>query len=155
MSTLVVYDSVFGNTEKVARAAGAVLSARVVKVTEIQPADLQGVTMLLVGSPTRAFSPLPSISGWLKSLPAGSLNGVRAAAFDTRYTDVSAAQQPGILKWLAGIFGYAAEKLTKTLASKGAQLAGQPGQFSIDDSEGPLSVNELDRAAAWARTLLG
>ena len=154
MDILVIYDSVFGNTEKIARAIADALGASPARrVTELQAGELQGIKLLVVGSPTRAFSSTPATKAYLKGLPAGSLAGVRAAVFDTRYTDKSAAKLPSILRTLAGIFGFAAEKLAKILAKKGATLVSEPGWFSIDGSEGPLSAGELERAAAWAGQL--
>ncbi len=153
MSTLVIYDSVYGNTEKIAQAVGAALGARVLKVADAAPADLQGCNLLLVGSPTHAFGTLPSVKGFLASLPAGALAGIRAEAFDTRFSAKTTPQPPKFLKFMADTFGYAAEKLEKQLARKGAQVIGKPGQFSIDGNEGPLSDGELERAALWAKSL--
>ncbi len=82
MRTVILYDSVFGNTEKLAVHIADTLGAALRRV-----ADLSGVIdfdVLIVGSPTRAFRPTPAITAWLKKLPAGALAGVRAAAFDTR-----------------------------------------------------------------------
>jgi flavodoxin I len=153
MNTLVIYDSVFGNTEKIAQSIGTALGCTVRKVSAVQPADLQGIKLLVVGSPTRAFSATPAMKAFIKGLPAGSLSGVRTAVFDTRYTDKTKAKMPPILKTMANIFGYAAEKMAKMLTKKGANLVGSPGWFSVDNSEGPLSEGELERAAVWARTL--
>ena len=55
MKALVIYDSVFGNTEKIARAVGEAAGAQVVKVGALQDGALAGVDLLLVGSPTRGF----------------------------------------------------------------------------------------------------
>ncbi|MHB9033219.1 MAG: flavodoxin family protein [Anaerolineae bacterium] len=153
MSTLVIYDSVHGNTEKIALAVGAALGARTARVGEVSAADLQGVDLLLVGSPTQAFNPLPSVKAFVAGLPAGALAGVRAEAFDTRLGEKSAKQSPGILKFMANLFGYAADKLERQLKGKGAQVIGKPGQFCVDDTEGPLSLGELERAGDWARAL--
>jgi flavodoxin I len=153
MNTLVIYDSIFGNTEKIAQAIGTALGCTVRKVNAVQPADLNGIKLLIVGSPTRAFGATPAMKSFLSGLPAGSLTGVRTAVFDTRYTVKTKAKMPPILKTMAGIFGYAAEKMAKTLVKKGATMVGEPGWFSVDNSEGPLSAGELERAAAWAGQL--
>jgi flavodoxin len=88
MKALVVYDSVFGNTEKVAQAMGQALGSQAevqtLRVGDVKPEHLAGLDALIVGSPTRAFSPTPAIKNWLKSLPSNSLKGVKVAAFDTR-----------------------------------------------------------------------
>ena len=88
MRTLVVYDSVFGNTERIALAVRASLlsagDATAVRAAEYKPGDLSGVDFLVVGSPTRAFSPTKAVTSFLKGLPEGALRGVKTAAFDTR-----------------------------------------------------------------------
>ena len=49
MKTLIVYDSFFGNTEKIAQAIGGALGgAAVVRVSETSPDQLAGVDLLLV-----------------------------------------------------------------------------------------------------------
>jgi len=84
---MVIYDSVFGNTEKVAKEMGKALGtkkqAKVFKVDAVDLEQLKGVKVLIVGSPTRAFSPTPATTAFLKRIPANSLKGVKVAAFDT------------------------------------------------------------------------
>ena len=84
MKALVIYDSVFGNTEKIALAVGEGAGAQVVKVDALQDGALAGVELLLVGSPTRGFRPTEGIQKFLKGLPKGSLAGVAVGGFDTR-----------------------------------------------------------------------
>ena len=154
MSTLVVYDSVFGNTEKIAQAIADALGASPARrVTELQPADLQGVKLLIVGSPTRGFRPTPAMSTYLKNLPAGALNGVKVTAFDTRMSATAMTKAPGILRFLARHFGFAAEKIAKRLQKAGGTLTAEPAWFGVEASEGPLTDGELERAAAWAGQL--
>jgi flavodoxin len=154
MDTLVIYDSVFGNTEKIASAIADALGAGPARrITEIQAAELQGIELLIVGSPTRAFRPTPAMSAYLKKLPAGSLNGIKVTAFDTRMSATSMKKAPGILRFLAGHFGFAAEKIAKGLVKKGGVAVGEPGRFGVEASEGPLTDGELERAAAWAGQL--
>ena len=155
MKALVVYDSVFGNTEKVAQAIGAALGAleevAVVRIGDASLGRLAGVDVLVVGSPTRAFRPMPTVSDLIKGLPAGALQGVRTAAFDTRLSpqDVNSA----ILGFFVRLFGWAAEKLDKALVGKGGSQAAAPEGFYVVASEGPLRDGELERAGAWARQI--
>ena len=64
MKKLVVYDSVFGNTEQVARAIGQALKGQVevLAVSQVKQEHLSGLGLLLVGSPTRGFRPTPAIT---------------------------------------------------------------------------------------------
>lgn len=150
MQALVVYDSVFGNTEKIAQVIGAALGADVVRVGSPGAERLAGVELLLVGSPTRQFNATPAMIAWLNSLGAGALKGVRAAAFDTRIDSKTIGFF--LFRWLVGS-NYAVKPLEKLLAQKGATLAGAPGGFFVEASEGPLRQGELERAAAWAKGL--
>jgi len=65
MKALVVYDSFFGNTEKIAQTIGNALGApadvEVLRVGNVKPEQLTGLGLLVVGSPTRAFRPTPAI----------------------------------------------------------------------------------------------
>lgn len=156
MKALVVYDSVFGNTEKVAQAIGAALGSpdevEVRRVSDATVAQLAGVNVLVVGSPTRAFRPMPSVNGYLKGIPAGSLQGVRVAAFDTRIAaeDTNSA----LLRFLVPRFGWAAEKIARGLTRKGGDQAAEPEGFYVTGSEGPLKEGELERAAEWAKGIV-
>ena len=66
MKSLVIYTTMYGNTEKIARAIGGALSAEVLSVQEANPTKLTGIDLLLVGSPTQAFNMLPAMKTWLK-----------------------------------------------------------------------------------------
>jgi flavodoxin len=150
MKVLVTYDSYFGNTEQIARAIGGAFDPQhqvsIVRISELKPNPTQGVDVLVVGSPTRAFRPSPATTAFLKQLPAGALQGVKVAAFDTRM-DVKKA--PGILRFFAGMFGFAAAPIAKLLTQKGGSLACPPDGFFVKDTEGPLEDGELQRAVEW------
>lgn len=156
MKALVIYDSVFGNTEKVARAIGAALGSAqevpVLQVGAVAPAHLEGVEVLFVGSPTRGFKPTPAITTFLASLAAGSLKGVRAAAFDTRIP-LESIKNP-LFRFIVKSGGYADKSITAGLARAGASLPIPSGGFIVLESEGPLKDGELQRAAEWAKSLL-
>ena len=155
MKYMVIYDSVFGNTEKVAKEMGKALGvkkkAEVYKVDTIDFEKLNDLDLLIVGSPTRAFSPTPSTTAFLKGIPGTSLKGVEVAAFDTRFPMND--KVPGILKFLVNIFGYAAKPIADRLVKKGGTLVAEPEGFYVADSEGPLVEGELERAAKWVKVL--
>ena len=155
MKALVVYESFFGNTEKIAQAIGKGLDPQdqvaVRRVGEVKPEHLIGLTVLAVGSPTRAFHEVPSISAFLRTMGKNSLNDVKVAAFDTRIAtqDIKAAP----LRFLVNLFGYAAKPIAKKLAKKGGQPTAEPEGFLVGNTEGPLKDGELERAAEWGRRL--
>lgn len=155
MKVLVVYDSAYGNTEKIAQAIGSALGAppdvEVRRAGDVQPAQLAGLQLLVVGSPTQKFTMLPGAGAFLKSLPPNGLQGIRVAAFDTRINVAEA--NSALLRTMVSWFGYAAEKIAAQLKKKGGAEAAPPGTFFVKGTEGPLAEGELERAAAWARQL--
>ena len=155
MKALVVYESYFGNTEKIAHAIGGALGTgedtAVLKAVDVKPEQLAKVELLVVGSPTRAFHQTKGVTDFLKSIPAGRLSGIKVAAFDTRVSleDVNSK----LLTWLANTFGYAAEPISAKLRKKGGEPAAAPEGFIVKGTEGPLKEGELERAAEWAKRL--
>ncbi|MGD2144155.1 MAG: flavodoxin family protein [Anaerolineae bacterium] len=150
MKAMVVYDSVHGNTERVAQAIGRALgSAEQVetrRLADVEPELLMALDVLVAGSPTHAFQPTPATKEFLKSIPAGGLEGVSVAAFDTRLS----VDSP-VLGILVKVFGYAAKPIANRLRNKGGELVAPPEGFIVEGTEGPLREGELERAADWAR----
>jgi flavodoxin len=157
MKALVIYDSVFGNTGKIAQAIGNALGSQedveIVRVSDVKPEQLTGLTLLIVGSPTRQFRPTGAITSLLKSIPKDGLRGVKVAAFDTRFT-VSEIEKVRILAFFVRIFGYAAKPMADRLEKKGGELVLPPEGFYVGDTEGPLLEGELERAADWAKQIV-
>jgi flavodoxin len=151
MNSLIVYDSAFGNTEKIAKAIGAALGATVLRVHEVRAEQLTGLDVLSVGSPTQAFQALKTVKVFLQTLPAGALHGVKVASFDTRM-DVKAVNSR-LLTLLVRLFGYAAAPIAAQLTKKGASLAIPPTGFIVEGKAGPLRAGEVERAVLWARQL--
>jgi len=141
MKTLIVYDSAFGNTEKIARAIGGAMTGevRVARVGEVNQNDLKGIELLIIGSPTQAGTATAAIKGFIDGMPKGSLKGISVSAFDTR-----------ISGRFASLLGYAAGRMARRLKRKGASLVSTDG-FIVNGREGPLKEGELERAAAWAK----
>jgi flavodoxin len=157
MSILIIYDSVFGNTEKIAQAIGAALgpqeNVKTVQVSNVKPEQLAGLKLLIVGSPTRQFKPTAAMNNFLKGIPRNGLKGVRVASFDTRIT-LSKIEATPVLAFFAKLFGYAAEPIAKTLQKKGGELVLPPEGFFVEGTEGPLKEGELERAANWAKRMI-
>ncbi len=159
MKTLIVYDSFFGNTEQIAQAMGRALGSpedvEVRRVSQVQPAQLTGLGLLIVGSPTRGFKPSPAIANLLGSIPENGLRGVKVAAFDTRIS-MSDVKQP-VLRFIGRLLPmrYAAPAIAATLQGKGGELIAPPEGFLVKDTEGPLNEGELERAAGWVRQITG
>jgi flavodoxin len=155
---LVVYDSAYGNTERVARSIGdALADAGPVEVRSVADATAgaiptAGVDLLVVGGPTQRHGASPALVAWLASLPVDDLAGVAAAVFDTRY------------RMAKLISGSAGESVARWLRRAGCRLVGPPESFFVAKDAPPeghrrrhelegLEMGEVERAAAWARDL--
>lgn len=155
MHITIIYDSIYGNTAKVAAAVAVAMehnnSVRLLTVQEAKQADLGETDLLIVGSPTRGFRPTPQISDLLAGLARVSV-GARAAVFDTRIEP--AAVRPGALRWVVAVGGYAGNRLDETLRSRGYTRKGDIAGFLVTGMKGPLKPGEIERATDWARSLL-
>lgn len=153
MKTLIIYDSLFGNTEKIARSVRDALGngAVLVHMKDFQMNLLDDAGLIIAGSPTRAFRPTPALTNLLKRIPAGALKGKNAAAFDTRinYDEIKIPVLKSFMKWM----GHAARHLAATLKKKGAVLKAPPEGFFVTGPEGPLKPGETERAGKWAKQL--
>ncbi|TDU83374.1 hypothetical protein EV138_5838 [Kribbella voronezhensis] len=156
---LVVYESMFGNTERVAAAVRdgleRVVDTELIRVDRC-PADLPAdVRLLVVGGPTHALSMsrastradatsqgdvvMPAATGireWIEALEAGKERTV-VATFDTRITKVRRLP------------GSAAKAAAKALRKQGFKAITDPSSFYVDESVGPVSDAELARAREW------
>lgn len=147
MKALIIYDSVYGNTEKVAKAIAEAITpsneVKVLRAADAKSSELGPIDLLIVGSPTHGGRPVPGLQDFLSKLPDASIKGVKVAAFDTRTTSK-----------VSKIFGYASGRIGHRLETKGAVLAVPPEGFFVTGSKGPLKEGELERAAAWAKKIL-
>lgn len=169
MRAHVVYESMYGNTHRIAEAIASGLEALgevdIGPTTKATPDAVSGADLLVVGGPTHMHGmskaasrraaietaeksdtieadPDASVEGlrsWFKELPEAK--GRSAAAFDTR------AEGPPILT------GSAAKGITKLLRRHHYDVIGEPASFVVEDSEGPLKEGELERARRWGADL--
>lgn len=160
-SAWVVVESMWGNTRAVgdAIARGLGGGTTVVDVADARVGLPAGVSLLVVGGPTHAFSMSRTatrrdavqhgaapgherrgIREWLDHLPKSDRLAV--ATFDTRVTKA---------KRLPGSAAKAAGKEVRR-HHVGRLVASE--SFYVADMEGPLEDGELDRAEAWGRRLL-
>ena len=172
MRALVVFESILGNTEVVARAIaeglgsvdGVDSSVEVVEVGAAPTALPAGVDLLVIGGPTHAhgmtnpdsrrsaagkaerpvISTRIGIREWLAAVGAAPA-GVAAAAFDTRI------KGPGLL------WGSAAKAAAGRLGDQGFRLVAPPESFLLKGPTGPvhdvLVAGEVERARRWGEAL--
>lgn len=138
MTTLVVYDTTYGNTKTIAQAIAQNLGsgASSVSVSEFNPDMLSGVELLVIGAPIIAWRPSGEMKNFLSELRPGQLSKIKAACFDTRIK--------------ARFSGDAAHKMAKALKKAGADLIVEPEAFIVIGKEGPLAEGEEERARKWA-----
>jgi flavodoxin len=163
---LVVYESVFGDTRRVAEAVASGLAERMpVEVTAAAfapPTIGPEIDLVVVGVPTHGFT-MPSRSSregavrqygatvedpsvgmreWLDAVRVTGA-GVRAAAFDT------VMAHPKLVVKL----NHATKTAEKLLRKLGLSIAAPAEHFVVEDAKGPLAEGEEDRARAWGRSL--
>jgi hypothetical protein len=163
MRALVVFESMFGNTEAVARAVAEGLESRfdveVAEVGHAPPAVPDDVDFLVAGAPTHAFglsrrstrenaahqahaavvSQSIGLREWLAGLPERP--GALAAVFDTR---IDRPRLPGS----------AAAAATRRLRKLGYRVVvASVASFYVTEVEGPLVQGQVERARAWGERL--
>jgi flavodoxin len=156
MNVLIIYDTVHGNTEQLAQgmasALAPVASVRLEKAAGLTRIDAAAVDLLIVGGPTHRQRMSAPLAALLEATGRGAFQGVRAAAFDTRY------RMPA---WLSGS---AARRIARQLKKRGGRLIAPPESFFMQRDLPPkgqkrrheleqLEPGELDRAAQWAVAL--
>jgi flavodoxin len=156
MNVLVLFDTQFGNTEKIARAVGGALSsaapARLQNARQVRSLDLDHVDLFIVGGPTQRQRITGNLEALLEAIPRRSLKGIQAAAFDTRYR---------MSKLLTGS---AAARIERLLKKSGAHLTLPAESFFIERDVPPegqkrrheieqLEPGELERAVEWAHKI--
>jgi flavodoxin len=136
MKSLVVYDSNFGNTQKIAEVIAKGVDAKALSIKNIQASELTGLDLLIVGSPIIAWKPSPRMISFLAGLTAGQLKGTKVTTFDTRVQ--------------LFIHGDAASKILKALTSAGGEVVMPSTGFHVKGRQGPLFEGELEKAADWS-----
>ena len=170
MQAVIVYESMFGSTKKVAEAiAGGLADCAEVSVVPVTSADahiLDGAGLVVVGGPTHTHGmsrpgtrkragKLARKTGSEVELVPGAVSGpgvrewlaslgrleVAGAAFDTR------------LQGLAAFTGRASNSIHRLLAHHGARIAASPESFLVEGLTAALAGGELERARAWGEHL--
>jgi len=152
---LVIYDSAYGNTNRIAQAITAALqvkySAKAVLVGHVSQQDVASAELVVIGSPTQGGRPTPALQHWLDELAPDALDRANVAVFDTRFARLDHGFG---LRLVMRVLGFAADRIASTVAMKGGIMVAPPEGFIVEDKLGPLRPGELDRAAEWARSLV-
>ena len=161
MRSLVVYESWFGNTRRIAEKIAAALAEEGdVELASVDDplSSLVDVDLVVLGAPTHVHG-LSSgrsrrgaidqrggagetgigVRGWIEQLPL--CGGPSFAVFDTR------AHKPELL------VGSAAHGIAHRIRRRGYRVAVEPESFFVSGTPGPLEEGELERAAEWGQAL--
>jgi len=160
MLVLVMYESMFGNSERVARMVAEGLGERaevtVRDVSASQDAEIpDDVGLLVVGGPTHALSmsrpntredairqgarqgrTSRGLREWLSELPR-DLESLPFATFDTRVSRVRRLP------------GSAAHSAARILRRRHGRIVVPPESFYVTEVAGSVADGELERARAW------
>jgi len=160
MHAVIVFETIWGNTEQIGREIAAGLGGGTTDVVdaasapEVLDAD---VDLLIVGGPTHAFSmttertresakqqgaehiPARGIREWIAALQSPR-RAIPVATFDTR---VVSPRLPGS----------AAKKAMKRLVGLGYRPIAKPETFGVHGYAGPVADGELERARRWGAEL--
>lgn len=166
MKTLVVYESMYGNTHQIAAAVASgldsVSAVTLRKVTEVSPADVAEADLLVVGGPTHAHG---------LTRPSTRRAAVDAAAKpQSDLVTEPDAVSPGLREWIGGLeagrtrqaavvfdtrlsapamfTGRASRVLRRKLRRRGFRVACRPESFLVD-KKSRLVPGELERARRW------
>lgn len=158
MNVVIVFESLWGNTESIAREIAAGVGDADVEVVRAGPDAVisDAVDLLIVGGPTHAFSmsrastresaaqqgatiPQMGIREWIEAQQPPK-RAVLVATFDTK---VVSPPLPGS----------AAKKAMKRLIGLGFQPIAKPCTFRVHNNSGPIADGELERARAWGAEL--
>jgi hypothetical protein len=164
MQAVVIYESMYGNTRRIADAIGSGLSSRfdvaVVPVSKAAPEVLADADLVVAGGPThvhgmsRASTRKSAVEAagqpesGLKAEPGAAGTGLRewlgslgryqarAAAFDTR------------MQGSALLTGRSSKKVARQLRAHGFDLAAPPESFLVT-RQNQLASQESERAREW------
>lgn len=145
MNSLIVFESFFGNTERVAQTIADTLKqsgqVTTIRVSPDLPLDLTSVDLLLLGCPIISWKPSVGMQAFMGKISPLEIRGKTFACFDTR------VRGP---KW---IVGDACEGMTAQLSSMGGRALTPPEKFFVRSKQGPLEKTELEHAVSWAGEL--
>jgi flavorubredoxin len=133
---VVIFDSKFGNTEKIAKSlAGGLLrggvEAAFINTRDLQLNSLTEYDLIVIGGPTQMFTASKPMKDFLLKL--GEVQGLRGKsgfAFDTKFE--------------SRLAGSAAKFIEKTLEQLGMNIIRPRQSAIVEKTEGPLQEGEME-----------
>lgn len=145
-NAVIVYESVYGNTKKVAESIAEGMRknegvmCKVVKTSEVHTDDLDDYDIILFGCPNHNQEPARNMSKFIERAAIVNLEGKVGAAFDT-YT--------------GGNKGIALFKLESFIRKhlRGFELKVDGLSIEVADRKGPLVENAISDAQEYGRKI--
>ncbi len=145
MKTLIIYDSLYGNTKLIALTIAEALEefgqTKVMKVDEEDVPFLEDFDLIILGAPTQNRKPTENLNQFLDDLIKILTPKIFTACFDTRYN---------MPKWKSGS---AAKHISKKIKKAGSKELLPPESFFINRTDKNLEEYESKRAYKWALAL--
>ncbi|MBK1787770.1 flavodoxin family protein [Prauserella cavernicola] len=163
MKALVVFESMFGNTEAVAREVATGLApyctVEVRNVDDADPVVADDVGLVVAGGPTHAFglsrprtrkAAADQAVGPLVSRRTGLREWLTGLAPAPHALSATFGTRTATPRWLPGS---AARGAAKRLRARGYRMLAEPENFTVHGTPGPLTAGELERARRWGERL--
>lgn len=133
---IVIYDTIYGNTEKVAKALASGMQEQgvqvdTVPVQKVEINKLKEYDLLAIGGPTHAFGISKPVKDFLQKMKNAEIKGKKAFIFDTRLR--------------IRIAGSAAKKIEKELKKLQMNIIKSYSSAIVMKSEGPLEEGTEER----------
>jgi flavodoxin len=148
MKGVVIYDTTYGNTKKIAEAITDALKESGLKVDIFHVKDIKELSgdydFLILGSPTKIGTMSWAVRGFIgKKIKGNEWANTPFAAFDTEGESIM--KKGG---------GSAAEKISKKLKDKGLKQLQPVLKAAVLGIKGPLKDGEIERAKEYAKKLV-
>lgn len=145
MKALIVYDTKYGNTEKIALAISSGMkevgtSVVVKKADDVKAEDFKEADAWIVGAPTHVLSATGPAKKALKEGIEAGAGGKKGTSFDTRYDKVGKG---------------GADKLRSMMEGAGMTIVAPPEWFVVKAAKGPLAEGEEAKAVTFGRKIAG
>ncbi len=145
MESVVVYDSKFEKTRRIAEAIADGLrshgSVRLLEFDELARQNLGSVDLLFIGCPTPADAVTARMEQFVDVLEARPATGMATATFDTGFR-MPAALSESTAVTIAGM-----------LRRAGIRSIAPPESFFVGRGDPELEEGETERATSWAKSV--
>ena len=147
MKGIVIYDTTYGNTRKIAETIAETLKGSGIEVDTFYVKDVKKLSatdynFLVLGSPTKFGTMSFTVKGFLGKVQSKEWMNRPFAAFDTENPENIEQKQ-----------GSAAEKIAEKLKEKGMDQLLPVLKARVLDWKGPLQEGEIEGAQKYAREL--